>query len=114
MTENGISTHDDAQRSRYMLRALYAARKAQEKIGEKNLLGYYMWSICDNFEWDMGKKPQAFGAYSLNNGVLNPKPKKGMDSFIKATQAWKKPGQANTPHKSQLEAQYTFMQHLFV
>ncbi|MBS0629178.1 MAG: glycoside hydrolase family 1 protein [Verrucomicrobia bacterium] len=66
VTENGISTHDNDQRARYLSRALYAAQRAQEVIGESNLLGYFQWSLSDNFEWDMGMKPQAFGAYTVD------------------------------------------------
>ncbi len=65
ITETGISTHDDIQRTRYLSRSLYAAQQAQEKIGKENLLGYYLWSFVDNLEWNMGMTPQAFGAYSL-------------------------------------------------
>ncbi|MBS3904164.1 MAG: glycoside hydrolase family 1 protein [Simkania sp.] len=90
VTENGISTHDEAQRFRYMQRALYAVRKAQEKIGEKNLLGYFVWALSNNFEWDMGMKPQAFGAYQVHSGRLDPMPKKGMNAFIKVVEAWKR------------------------
>lgn len=88
VTENGISTPDDKQRARYISRALYALRRAQEKIGPKNLLGYYLWSFCDNSEWDMGRHPQAFGAYKLNDdGSLERDPKSGVWPFIKAAKS---------------------------
>jgi len=83
VTENGISTHNDLQRTRYMLRALYAAQRAQEVIGPENFLGYYVWSLCDNSEWNRGLQPQAFGAYGLTNGVINREPKAGMEPFIR-------------------------------
>lgn len=93
ITENGISTHSDEQRSRYMLRALYASQKAQEVIGKNNLQGYFAWSFCDNFEWTFGLDPQRFGAFAVDsvNGKreLAQEPKPGMDSFIKVTNAWK-------------------------
>ncbi|MBM3201635.1 MAG: glycoside hydrolase family 1 protein [Chlamydiae bacterium] len=84
ITENGISTKDDEQRHRYIERALYAASRAAKKIGEENLLGYYIWSFCDNGEWDMGMNPQRFGLYSLENGVLSEEPKKGAYPFIQS------------------------------
>ncbi len=37
VTENGISTHDPKQRSRYTARALYATYRAMQKIGVENL-----------------------------------------------------------------------------
>lgn len=89
ITENGISTQDDAQRARYIGRALYAAHKAQEKIGAQNLLGYYYWSFCDNFEWDMGYG-QTFGAYKLNkDGSLEKEPKMGFSPYVLSAQAFK-------------------------
>lgn len=90
VTENGISTLDDTQRSRFNERALYAAGEAQKIIGEENLKGYFYWSLGDNFEWDRGYT-QFFGAYALDKekGELAGEPKKGMNTYIKATKAWK-------------------------
>lgn len=94
ITENGISTHSDEQRSRYMLRALYATQKAQEVIGKNNLQGYFAWSFCDNFEWTFGLDPQRFGAYGVEKidgkRVLAQEPKPGMASFVAVTRAWQK------------------------
>lgn len=84
ITENGISTHDSKQRSRYMERALYAAGEAAKVIGLDNLLGYYDWSFCNNSEWDMGMHPQAFGAYGFPLGSLSESPKEGMEPFREA------------------------------
>jgi beta-glucosidase len=84
VTENGISTHDAGQRSRYLLRALYAAQRAAEVIGTSNFLGYYLWCFSDNFEWDMGMKPQAFGAFSLDG-----KMKEGAKTYPRILGAWK-------------------------
>ncbi len=80
VTENGISTHDDKQRERYLIRALYATERAAKVISEENLLGYYLWSFADNFEWDMGMKPQAFGAFTID-GVL----KEGAKVFARSS-----------------------------
>lgn len=90
ITENGISTHDEGQRFRYIERALYATHLAQQIIGVKNVLGYFLWSFCDNFEWDMGMHPQAFGAYQLNaDGSLADDPKNGVLPLIQIAQAKK-------------------------
>lgn len=84
ITENGISTHDETQRSRYLQRALYAMSKARAVIGDENLQGYYLWSFCKNAEWDMGMSPQNFGAYPLNaQGELAQEPHSGISPFIK-------------------------------
>lgn len=84
VTESGISTYDNVQRGRFNLRALYSTQKAQEKIGTENVLGYFTWSLCDNFEWNMGLRPQAFGVYSQQHGHLAKSPKPGMLPFIQA------------------------------
>lgn len=89
VTENGISTHDDKQRARYMERALYALREAEKTLGEGALAGYMQWSLVDNLEWDLGMKPQAFGAYSLKEGEISEEPKKGIEPFIKVIEAWR-------------------------
>jgi|GEM_PF-702146 len=93
VTENGISTHDPAQRNRYMERALYALKQAEKDLGPEALLGYYQWCIVDNFEWDLGMKPQAFGAYSLTtdaqgNPKISEQPKPGTEAFREVAQAW--------------------------
>jgi len=84
VTENGISTHKESQRARYLSRALYATQKAQKIIGEENLLGYYLWSFSDNFEWDMGMHPQAFGAFSLDGKL-----KEGAKIYSKILTTWR-------------------------
>lgn len=84
VTENGISTYDDAQRARYMTRALYAAQRSAKEIGEENLLGYFKWSFTDNFEWDMGMKPQAFGAFTQDLKL-----KEGAKAYARINRAWR-------------------------
>ena len=88
ITENGISTHDDGQRRRYMTRALYALREGAKKIGVENISGYFVWSLGRNLEWNMGMNPQDFGAYELTERGLAKEPKPGMDSYIKTSKAW--------------------------
>lgn len=96
VTENGISTVDEEQRARYMLRSLYAVQRAQKEIGEENLRGYLAWSVCDNSEWNMGKDPQRFGVYALENNsegkkVLASLPKIGIrQSYMKVIEVWRK------------------------
>jgi beta-glucosidase len=96
VTENGISTHHPLQRARYMERALYALREAEQTLGKDAVAGYIQWCLVDNFEWDLGMTPQAFGAYSLNQGQMSKEPKEGMKPLIDAIKAWKEsvqPGQ---------------------
>lgn len=84
VTENGISTHDEVQRSRYLSRALYTADRAADHIGSENFLGYYLWCFSDNFEWDMGMEPQAFGAYTLGGEL-----KEGAKTYTRILENWR-------------------------
>lgn len=85
VTENGISTEDQAQKARYLNRALNAFMEAKEILKE-NLQGYYLWAFTRNFEWDLGMKPQNFGAYTLieqnGNITLSDRPSGGIEPFL--------------------------------
>lgn len=85
VTENGISTHNEEQRSRYLIRSLYALNKSTAEIGIENLLGYYLWSFSDNFEWDMGLTPQAFGAFTIDKKL-----KEGARVYTRIIRTWKR------------------------
>ncbi|MCY0881235.1 MAG: family 1 glycosylhydrolase [Firmicutes bacterium] len=63
VTENGIATHDDAQRQRFLVDHLHAVRQAQ--IAGSPVHGYYYWSLLDNFEWAEGFAPR-FGLISVD------------------------------------------------
>ena len=85
VTENGVSTENPEQRARYFKKALNAFMEAKEQIG-KDLLGYYQWAFTRNFEWDMGMRPQNFGAFNLieqgERMAIAEHPKEGMEPFI--------------------------------
>jgi beta-glucosidase len=52
ITENGLPDADDDQRPRFLLSHLYQVWVAlQQNIP---VMGYYHWSLVDNFEWDRG------------------------------------------------------------
>ncbi len=88
VTENGISTQSEHQRKRYLERALYAAEKASQKIGPENLLGYFLWSFNDNFEWEKGWN-QKFGAFSFEkDGQTSPQYKPGIEPFVETIKSW--------------------------
>jgi len=103
VTENGISTHDEVQRTRYMTRALYAAKRAQKEIGMDNLIGYYVWCFVDNLEWDKGMSPQALGVYKLirsaDGNSIAKDPKAGIAPYMNMIEAWKNLLES-PPHKS--------------
>jgi beta-glucosidase len=89
ISENGISTDSDEQRSRYISRALYTAEQARQKIGTNNLIGYILWSFTDNFEWFLGWTPR-YGAFPLTpNRKLAENYKLGVKPFVETVQAWR-------------------------
>ena len=56
ITENGIATRNDDQRTRFLvsyIREIYHAIK-----GGADVRGYLYWSLLDNFEWADGFQPQ--------------------------------------------------------
>ncbi len=72
VTENGISTLDDDQRCRYLLRHL---REMQRAISEGvDVRGYLHWSLVDNFEWAEGYS-QKFGIVALEPDTLERRPR---------------------------------------
>jgi len=72
VTENGISTLDDEQRCRYLLRYL---REVQRAISDgADVRGYLQWTFVDNFEWAEGFA-QKFGIVAMEPGTLRRIPK---------------------------------------
>lgn len=72
VTENGISTHDDTQRVRYIDGALASLRDAM--ADGVPLLGYFHWSLLDNFEWFSGYDP-TFGLVAVDRTTFKRTPK---------------------------------------
>ena len=66
VTENGISTTDDAERIEYVDAALRGVlRCLQDGI---DVRGYTYWSLLDNFEWTMGYRP-LFGLVGVDRST---------------------------------------------
>lgn len=67
ITENGIADGADRLRTRYLLEHLSVIAKF---IANKvEILGYYHWSLLDNFEWSKGFAPR-FGLISVDYKTL--------------------------------------------
>ncbi|PWT97604.1 MAG: beta-glucosidase [Terriglobia bacterium] len=64
VTENGVSTEDDAQRVEYIQRAL--AGVVNCLTDGIDVRGYIHWSLLDNFEWIMGYRPK-FGLIAVDH-----------------------------------------------
>jgi len=52
VTENGVPDDDDDQRPRYLLAHLHQMWRAIQRCYP--VMGYYHWTLVDNFEWDDG------------------------------------------------------------
>lgn len=63
VTENGIADASDAKRARFIARHLVEVARA---IGDGvAVLGYFYWSLLDNFEWAEGYEPR-FGLIAVD------------------------------------------------
>jgi hypothetical protein len=99
VTETGISTNDEAQRARYLERVFYALEAARKKgiqlygqqmVNPPILRGVNLWTFTDQLEWDMGMKPQAFGAYPLTQaGEIAGIFRSGVQPFIDSSARWR-------------------------
>ncbi len=88
ITETGISTEDDVQRSRFMLRTRYAIREAAYDLGIENVLGVSWWCFGDNMELERGMT-QPFGLFSLTEKGLASMPKPGTRASIRVAKTWR-------------------------
>jgi beta-glucosidase len=73
ITENGLADEDDKFRQDFILDHLKYVHKA---IGEGvKVLGYFHWSLLDNFEWAYGFGPK-FGLYKIDKDTFWRTPRK--------------------------------------
>ncbi|MHC1771396.1 MAG: glycoside hydrolase family 1 protein [Flexilinea sp.] len=63
VTENGIENADDSLRPEYLADHLYQLWRAW--TANLPVIGYYHWSLVDNFEWERGWT-QRFGLWGLD------------------------------------------------
>jgi len=66
ITENGAPDQNNAYRSLWIERYLYATQKAIEE--GVDIRGFYYWSLFDNFEWIEGYH-QYFGLYTIERNL---------------------------------------------
>ena len=79
ITENGVADKDDNIRSEYITKYLYAVSKAIDD--GYNVVGYYYWSLMDNFEWAFGYDMR-FGLYHVDFNNQKRTLKKGSEKFV--------------------------------
>ncbi|MDP3278217.1 MAG: family 1 glycosylhydrolase [Deltaproteobacteria bacterium] len=63
ITENGMADSRDVNRRRFMLEHIGAMLAAKQRGA--NIVGYFHWSLMDNFEWVGGYCPH-FGLFSVD------------------------------------------------
>ncbi len=72
ITESGIATDDDVERIAYVDQALGGVHSC---IAEGiDVRGYFVWSLLDNFEWNMGYRPK-LGLHSVDRTTFERRPK---------------------------------------
>ena len=63
VTENGIATSDEAQRASFIEAHVRALARAMSDGA--NVLGYFYWTLFDNYEWTEGRSAQ-FGLMAVD------------------------------------------------
>ena len=63
ISENGICTNDDAERSEFIVDHLKAVALAMKEGAP--VIGYLYWSLLDNYEWAEGFAPR-FGLIEVD------------------------------------------------
>ncbi|MCD6550267.1 glycoside hydrolase family 1 protein [bacterium] len=70
ITENGLADKEDKLRKEFIKQHLFWVHKAIED--GMDVLGYFYWSLMDNFEWEKGFEPR-FGLFEINYKTLERK-----------------------------------------
>ena len=79
ITENGVADAADDRRKLYIQRYLYAVSRAIED--GFNIIGYFYWSLMDNFEWAFGYDMK-FGLFSVDIRSQERSLREGSKAFI--------------------------------
>lgn len=67
ITENGLADREDRLRKEFIKQHLFWVHRAIEE--GIDILGYFHWSLMDNFEWEKGFNPR-FGLVEINYKTL--------------------------------------------
>ncbi|HUS79080.1 MAG TPA: glycoside hydrolase family 1 protein [Patescibacteria group bacterium] len=79
VTENGIADAKDEKRVRYLRSHVEQVHRAIEVDGVP-VMGYYYWSLMDNFEWSDGYRPR-FGLFNVDRDTKRRIPKKSVEAY---------------------------------
>ena len=80
VTENGLADASDEDRQWWLMQTILAMQRAMRNGVE--LLGYFHWSLTDNFEWDKGYWPR-FGLYAVDYRTMERTPRPSAVWFAK-------------------------------
>ncbi|MFY9549832.1 MAG: family 1 glycosylhydrolase [Thermoanaerobaculia bacterium] len=78
VTENGIATTDDRRRRDFLRE--HALVLAHRRAAGDPILGYFHWSLLDNFEWLEGFRPR-FGLYEVDYATYARRRRPSADLF---------------------------------
>jgi len=78
ITENGLATDDEELRNSFLIDHLRAVARAL--ADGVPVLGYFYWSLLDNFEWDLGMEPR-FGLAAVDAQTQQRHPRPAADIF---------------------------------
>jgi beta-glucosidase len=84
VTENGIADRYDSHRGLYLRR--HIAEIAKARAEGANILGYYHWSLIDNFEWIKGFGPR-FGLIEIDYETFERKPRPSAEIYQRMIRA---------------------------
>ena len=76
VTENGIGTDDDAERIEFLRAALTSLQGCL--ADGVDVRGYFVWSLLDNFEWNLGYGP-TFGLCGVDRTTMERRRKPSAD-----------------------------------
>jgi beta-glucosidase len=94
VTENGLADASGAERPDFLRAHVQAlARAAREGVP---VLGYFHWSLLDNFEWAEGFGPR-FGLYRVDYGTMARTPAPGAEVFAALARETAAPVTARRP-----------------
>lgn len=86
VTENGISTSDDARRCTFIREAVDGVKAAME--AGVSVKGYCYWSLLDNFEWQAGYS-KTFGLIAVDRNTQIRYPKESLKVLGEIAKEWR-------------------------
>lgn len=78
ITENGLLTDHDDERVGFLKVVFKSIKEWNRK--NKNLIGYFHWTLIDNYEWELGYKAQ-YGLFSFKKDTFERIPKESAKVF---------------------------------